>query len=391
MGSKYDFDSVIDRKNTSSLKYDFGMRRQGREDLLPLWVADMDFQLPSEVLEDIQKVVSHGIFGYTDPKEDYFEAVQGWYKRQFDWETKREWIIVTPGVVFALAQAIRAFTKEGESVLIQQPVYYPFSECIVDNNRKLVNNQLHYENGRYTVDFEDFEKKIVENQVKIFLLCNPHNPVGRVWDEEELRRMGDICLAHDVLVISDEIHGDFVYRKKHYVYAELGEEYRKNSIICTAPSKTFNIAGLQMSNIFIPNQGLRRRFRREVRNVGYSQINTIGLAATKSVYTKGHEWYTELKEYLWDNYLFAKQFIEERIPNIRVVEPEGTYLLWLDCSGLGLSATELENLILNKAKLWLDSGVIFGKETALFQRINYACPRSVLEQGLVQLEAALKE
>jgi cysteine-S-conjugate beta-lyase len=392
MGCTYDFDSVINRKNTSSLKYDFGMERKGRDDLLPLWVADMDFKLPPEVLEDMKEAINHGIFGYTDPKEDYFEIVQSWYERQYGWKAEKDWMIVTPGVVFALALAIRAYTKEGESVLIQQPVYYPFSECILDNNRKLINNQLHYEEGKYTIDFEDFEKKIIENDVKLFLLCSPHNPVGRVWTEHELKRIGKICLEHGVIIVSDEIHGDFVYEgSKHHVFANLSEELRDNCIICNSPSKTFNMAGLQISNIIIPNPKLRQLFQSEVYRAGYSQINTIGLFATKSVYTKGYEWHIQMKQYLWENYVFAKQFIEEHIKGIHVIEPDGTYLLWLDCNGLGLTAAELEEIIINKAKLWLDSGVIFGDETALFQRINYACPRSILEQALLQLEKALKE
>lgn len=391
MGNKYDFDSVIDRKNTSSLKYDFGIERKGRDDLLPLWVADMDFKLPNEVLQDITDRVNHGIFGYTDPKEDYLLAVTNWYERQFGWKAQKDWILVTPGVVFAIALAIRAYTNEGDAVLIQQPVYYPFSECILDNNRRLVNNQLHYEEGRYTIDFEDFEKKIVENNVKLFLLCSPHNPVGRVWTEEELKQMVKICLKHGVLILSDEIHSDFIYKdRKHHVLASLSEEIKENCIICNSPSKTFNMAGLQISNIVIPNEKLRNLFELEIGKAGYSQINTIGLVATKSVYTKGYEWYVELKEYLWNNYLYAKQFIETQLPQIRVIESEGTYLLWLDCSGLNLTHTELEVRIIDKAKLWLDSGIIFGEETALFQRINYACPRSILEEALQRLKNGLE-
>ncbi len=292
--------------------------------------------------------------------------------------------------MFALALAIRAYTKEGDAVLIQQPVYYPFSECIVDNNRKLINNQLHYECGKYTIDFEDFEKKIVDHKVKLFLLCNPHNPVGRVWTKQELLQMGQICIKHGVIIVADEIHADFVYGdRKHLVFASLSEEIKENCIICSSPSKTFNIAGLQISNIIIPNNKLHRLLLDEIGKAGYSQINTIGLIATKSVYTKGYEWYVQLKDYLWNNYIFAKKFIEENIPGIRIIEPEGTYLLWLDCSGLGLSEEELEDLIINKAKLWLDSGAIFGTETGLFQRINYACPRSILEQALLQLKNAI--
>lgn len=392
MGCKYDFDSVIDRRNTSSLKYDFAKERKNREDLLPLWVADMDFSLPSEVLNDITKRVNHGIFGYTDPMDDYYEIIQNWYESQYGFQLQKDWILVTPGVVFALVLAIRAYTKEGDAVLIQQPVYYPFAECIVDNNRKLINNQLHYECGKYTIDFDDFEKKIVENKVKLFLLCNPHNPVGRVWTKQELLQLGQICIKHGVIIVADEIHADFVYGdRKHVVFASLSDEIKENCIICSSPSKTFNIAGLQISNILIPNKELHRLFQHEIGKVGYSQINTLGLIATKSVYSKGYEWYVELKEYLWNNYIFAKKFIEEFIPGIRVVEPEGTYLLWLDCSGLGLTEEELEDVITNKAKLWLDGGAIFGKETGLFQRINYACPRSILEQALVQLKNAINQ
>lgn len=392
MGCKYDFDSVIDRRNTSSLKYDFAKERKNREDLLPLWVADMDFSLPSEVLNDITKRVNHGIFGYTDPMDDYYKIIQNWYKDQYGFEIQKDWILVTPGVVFALVLAIRAYTKEGDAVLIQQPVYYPFAECIVDNNRKLINNQLHYECGKYTIDFDDFEKKIVENKVKLFLLCNPHNPVGRVWTKQELLQLGKICIKHGVKIVADEIHADFVYGdRKHLVFASLSDEIKENCIICSSPSKTFNIAGLQISNILIPNKELHHLFQQEIGKVGYSQINTLGLIATKSVYTKGYEWYIELKEYLWNNYIFAKKFIDENIPGIKVVEPEGTYLLWLDCSGLGLTEEELEDVITNKAKLWLDGGAIFGKETGLFQRINYACPRSILEQALIQLKSAIKQ
>lgn len=392
MGCKYDFDSVIDRRNTSSLKYDFGKERKDREDLLPLWVADMDFSLPSEVLNDITKRVNHGIFGYTDPMDDYYEIIQNWYKDQYGFEIQKDWILVTPGVVFALVLAIRAYTKEGDAVLIQQPVYYPFAECIIDNNRKLINNQLHYECGKYTIDFEDFEKKIVENEVKLFFLCNPHNPVGRVWTKQELLKIGQICIKHGVIIVADEIHADFVYGdRKHVVFASLSDEVKENCIICSSPSKTFNIAGLQLSNILIPNKRLYHLFQQEIGKVGYSQINTLGLIATKSVYTKGYEWYVELKEYLWNNYIFAKKFIDDFIPGIRVVEPEGTYLLWLDCSGLGLTEEELEDVITNKAKLWLDGGAIFGRETGLFQRINYACPRSILEQALVQLKNAINQ
>jgi cystathionine beta-lyase len=384
------FDEIIDRKNTNCLKYDFALERKKRDDLLPLWIADMDFRLPEEIISDIQKAVAHGIFGYSDVKRTYFDTLYNWFQNRFDWELKEEWLVKTPGIVFAIALAIKAFTNKGDSVLIQQPVYYPFSECILANNRKLVNNQLAYKDGKYTIDFEDFESKIVNENVKLFLLCSPQNPTGRVWTKDELTRIGEICLKHNVIVLSDEIHCDFVYPgNTHTVFASISEEFAMNSIICTAPSKTFNIAGLQISNIFIPNKTLRDAFREEYDASGYSQLNTLGLVACQSAYSKGEAWLNELKVYLKENLDFVRNFLAENLPEIKLVEPEGTYLIWLDCSGLGLTYKELEKIIIDKAKLWLDGGIIFGKQTALFERINIACPRSILEQALKNLEQAI--
>ena len=385
----YDFDKIVDRRGTSCLKYDFQVERRGRDDLLPLWVADMDFALPENILDDINKRVSHGIFGYTDPKMEYFDSVIGWFYSHFGWEGKPEWITVTPGVVVAISVAVRALTKEGEGVLIQQPVYYPFSEAILLNKRKLVNNQLVYENGKYSIDFEDFEKKIVDENVKLFILCSPHNPVGRVWTEEELRKMGEICLKHNVIVVSDEIHCDFTYEgHKHTVFPSLGEEFENNVVFCTAPSKTFNIAGLHVSNIFIPNPEIRKKFKSELEAFGFSQPNVLGLTACQSVYSKCEEWYRELKEYIAGNLDFAREYLAENMPKIRLVEPDGTYLIWLDCEKLGLSVEELESFVEDKAKLWVDFGKIFGKESGQFIRLNIACPRKTLRQALEQLRAA---
>lgn len=388
---KYNFDEIVNRKNTNSLKYDFATERKGREDLLPLWVADMDFKLPEEVLADLRPRLEHGIFGYTDPQDDYYEALRGWFQKHHSWDIKKEWNTVTPGIVYAISTAIRAFTKEGDAIIIQQPVYYPFSEVIVDNHRKLVNSQLIYENGKYSIDFEDFERKIAENDVKLFLLCSPHNPAGRVWTKAELVRIGEICLKHRVLVVADEIHCDFTYPGySHIPFATISEEVAQNAIVCTSPGKTFNIPGLQVSNILIPNETLRKRFKHENAAAGYSQGNALGIAACKSVYEKGEDWHRELMIYLKENLDFARDFLEKNIPEIKLVEPEGTYLIWLDCSGLGLDYKELERLVTEDAKLWLDAGKMFGRETALFERINIACPRIVLKQALEQLESAVK-
>lgn len=389
---KFDFDTVIERKGTNSLKYDFARERGICEDALPMWVADMDFKTAPAIIERLQKTVEHGIFGYSEGKEAYFEAVKNWYKNNYSWEVKRNWLVKTPGVVFALAMAIRAFTKEGEGVLIQQPVYYPFSEVIEDNNRILINNSLKNVNGHYEIDFEDFEKQIADNNVKLFILCNPHNPVGRVWTKEELLKLGEICINHNVIVVSDEIHSDFIYPGyKHTVFASLSDEIADITITCTSPSKTFNLAGLQPSNNFISNRELRHKFKKEIAAVGYSQVNVMGLVACQAAYEEGKEWLEQLKEYLVGNLNFLRNYLKDNIPQIKLIEPEGTYLIWLDFRGFNLTDKQLEDLIINKAKLWLDSGAIFGDDGKGYQRINIACPRVTLERALEQLKIAVNE
>lgn len=385
-----DFDTVVDRRNTYSLKYDFAEERNKPKDVLPLWVADMDFLISSYIQDAIKKQTEHGIFGYSDVKEEYFEALKRWMKTHHNWDIEEEWLVKTPGVVYALAMAVKAFTKENESVLIQQPVYYPFGSAITDNHRKLVVSDLILdEDGRYQIDFEDFEEKIVKEDVKLFFLCNPHNPVGRVWTKEELIRLGDICLKHNVLVVSDEIHADFAFKREHQVFVNLKEEYKDISIVATAPSKTFNIAGLQVSNILIPNPLLRKEIEKQISASGYSQLNVLGLVATLAAYQHGQEWYDAMYRYVKDNIAFTKQFVEERLSGVKVVETEGTYLVWLNFRGLHLSEKELEDLIVNKAKLWLDRGSMFGKSGEGFERINVACPRKTLVEALNRIENAV--
>lgn len=387
----FDFDKVIDRRGTNCLKYDFAVERGRKEDILPLWVADMDFQTAPGIQERLRAAVDHGIFGYSDGKADYFAAVSSWYREKFGWETKEEWLIKTPGVVFALAAAVRAFTEKGDCVLIQQPVYYPFSEVIRDNGRVLINSPLKQVNGRYEMDFEDMERKITENQVKLFLLCSPHNPVGRVWTEEELRKAGELCVKHGVLVVSDEIHSDFTYPGvAHHVFAGLSPEFARISVTCTAPSKTFNIAGLQVSNIFIPDPELRARFQKAVDAVGYSQVNLLGLLACQAAYETGEEWLSAVKEYIYGNLCFLREYLKENLPEIRLVEPEGTYLVWLDFGALGLTEEQRQELIEEKAGLWLDSGAMFGPDGEGFERVNIACPRETLQKALDQLAAAVR-
>ena len=389
---KYDFDSIIDRKNTDSIKYDFASERGMPEGLLPLWVADMDFKAPPCVIRALEEKSRHGIFGYSESGADYFNAVHNWFLDGFGWKTERAWLIKTPGVVCAISTAIRAFTCEGEAVLIQQPVYYPFAETILVNRRRLVVSQLRYEQGAYTIDFEDFESRIAENHVRLFILCSPHNPVGRVWTKEELIGMGEICIKHGVIVISDEIHADFVFPgHTHVVFASLKPAFAENTVTCTAPSKSFNLAGLQISNIFIQNRELRDKLKEEIAQGGYSQSNVMGITACRAAYAEGREWLDALKSYLTQNLAFLRDFLLKRIPRIRLVEPQGTYLIWLDCQSLGLPGKKLDDLMVHKAGLWLDDGEMFGAGGEGFQRINIACPRAVLEQALLRLEAAVAD
>lgn len=385
------FDAVIDRRNTRSLKFDFARKRRMPEGLLPLWVADMDFQTSSYVQEALMKEVSHGIFGYSEVQEEYFEIVKSWMKRHYDWDVEAKWLVKTPGIVYMLGMAVQAFTEVGDSVMIQLPVYYPFREVIEDNQRKMISNTLVIgEDGKYRIDFDDFEDQVVREQVKLFFLCNPHNPVGRVWTEEELRKIGDICWKHHVIVVSDEIHADFVFRGKHQVFAKLDPRYKEITITCTSPSKTFNLAGLQISNNFIADTQIRRRLRKQIDASGYSQLNVMGLVACEAAYRDGEAWYQAMYAYVKDNIAYCKRFIAEEIPQISMVDPEGTYLVWLDFRNLGLSDEELEHLIIHQAGLWLDSGRIFGESGRGFQRINVACPRKTLETALVQLAEAVR-
>lgn len=387
---KYNFDEIIDRRNTDSVKYDQVEKSGKPADVLPLWVADMDFRTAPGIVERLSADAAFGIYGYSEGGEDYFRAVSGWYRERFGWTVEKEWLVQTPGVVFAINIAVRALTEEGDAVIIQQPVYYPFSAAIRNNGRKLINSGLVLRNGRYEIDFEDLEKKIVENNVKLFILCSPHNPVGRVWTEEELRRIGGICLAHGVKVISDEIHSDFVYEgHRHHVFTTVDPAFEAISIVCTAPSKTFNLAGLQVSNIFIPDQQMREAFQKQMQLIGYGGINLIGLHACQAAYETGREWLEELKIYLKGNLDFVREYLEKNLPMIRLIEPEGTYLIWLDCRGLGLPEEELERLIVQEAKLWLDAGVMFGESGEGFERINIACPRAVVREAMERLNRAV--
>ena len=387
-----DFDQIINRRNTRCLKYDFAARRGYPEDILPLWVADMDFKTSSYVEDTLSELVRHNIYGYsnTQPGDGFFEAVSGWMERHHGWKVDPLWHVKSPGVCFAIASAIRALTEPGDSVIIQQPVYYPFSSLIRHNGRKVVSSDLVRDaEGHYSMDYDDFEQKVIRHDVKLFILCNPHNPVGRVWTKEELQRIGRICAAHGVIVFSDEIHFDFVWEGEHNVFQEIDPAFREFTVTATSPSKTFNLAGLQQSNIFIPNISLKRRFTEEINRTGYDEPTIFGIAAAQAVYENGDTWYESMKAYVEKNICFADEFVREHLPGVSMKKPEGTYLIWLDFSGTGMTTAELDDMIIQKAKLWLDSGAIFGKAGEGFQRINSACPQSILREALERLEDVL--
>ena len=387
-----DFDQIINRRNTRCLKYDFAARRGYPEDILPLWVADMDFKTSSYVEDTLSELVRHNIYGYsnTQPGDGFFEAVSGWMERHHGWKVDPLWHVKSPGVCFAIASAIRALTEPGDSVIIQQPVYYPFSSLIRHNGRKVVSSDLVRDaEGHYSMDYDDFEQKVIRHDVKLFILCNPHNPVGRVWTKEELQRIGRICAAHGVIVFSDEIHFDFVWEGEHNVFQEIDPAFREFTVTATSPSKTFNLAGLQQSNIFIPNISLKRRFTEEINRTGYDEPTIFGIAAAQAVYENGDTWYESMKAYVEKNICFADEFVRKHLPGVSMKKPEGTYLIWLDFSGTGMTTAELDDMIIQKAKLWLDSGAIFGKAGEGFQRINTACPQSILREALERLEDVL--
>jgi cystathionine beta-lyase len=385
----YDFDEIIDRRNTSCIKYDFAKERGLPEDVLPLWVADMDFRTPPEVTEALVEVARHGIFGYSESKDEYFNPLRDWFSRRLGWTPERSWLKKTPGVVFAINAAVRAFTRRGDPVIIQSPVYYPFFSAVRGNGRLLIDSPLVCRDGGYSIDFADFERKVKEYRPGLFLLCSPHNPVGRVWTQDELSRLGGICRKYGTLVLSDEIHCDFVWGAgRHHVFGSESPDLLARAVIATAPSKTFNLAGLTLSNIFIPDDSLRREFSREVDRTGTSQLGIMGLVANRAAYEHGEPWLIALKSYLEKTLSFVRDFTAKRLPGIRLIEPEGTYLLWLDFRGLGLSHEEVDRIIVHKAKLWLDEGLIFGEAGRHFQRVNMAAPLATVRTAMERLEGA---
>ena len=392
---KYDFDAMHNRRIAGDIKYNCP------SDVIPMWVADMDFKAPNEISDALIKEAKHGIFGYKEPDEEYMSLVTQWYKLRFDWEIRQwyklrfdweirpEHIITSPGVMFSIGASINALTEIGDSILICQPVYYPFSKIVTANKRKLVISELTETNGRYQFNFDDIETKIKKHSVKMFLLCSPHNPVGRVWTKDELKKIGNICLANNVTIVSDEIHSDFIYQgNTHTPLASISDELAKITVTCTAPSKTFNLAGLQASNTVVFDPVIRRKIEKSIAASGYFEINTMASVSTKAAYQYGGEWLDGLLSYLEE----SRQILQKAFPTdfpISLIQPEGTYLAWLDCRKTELTSTKLYDIFLNKARVWLHKGDTFGKSGNGFMRLNFACPHSVLCEAIDRIKYSI--
>ena len=384
------FNEKIDRLKTSSVKWELTKEIFGKADLWPMWVADMDFKPPQAVLNAIKNRVDHGVFGYTFVPPSTARAIVDWLLRRHQWEVSPSWLLYCSGIVQAISAAIQSFTEEGDRVLLQSPVYTPFFEMIKKNNRLVVNSPLTLVNGKYEINFSSFEESLQQG-CKLFLLCSPHNPGGRVWTRDELMKIGELCLKYNCLILSDEIHSDIIYKDfKHIPVASLSSELSERVITLIAPSKTFNLAGLQASAVIIKNEELRRQFHETLSKQGVFSLNTFGMVAMEAAYREGEPWLEELINYLQENKEFALDFLHEHLPEITCVKSEGTYLLWLDCRKLNVTEEELRKLLIEKGKLALEPGTKYGPGGEGFVRMNIACPREDVKEGLERLKKALK-
>lgn len=391
------FTNYIERRGTDSKKWSLkGMLEMASyvdNESIPMWVADMDFKAPDFLEKALLERVSHGVFGYNTIDDDYFDSVIFWLKNRNNWDVKKSWIVPTSGVVPALCYAIKAFTKPGDGVIVQNPVYPPFKGAVKLNDRKVVNNKLVLVQDRYEIDFKDLEEKLMDSKNKMLILCNPHNPVGRVWNEDELKIVLDLCVKYKKIVVSDEIHSDLIlFNNKFTSMGALDDRIHDYLVVCTSISKTFNLAGLKASNIIMPNDNLREKFVNEMFKVAAKPLpNIFGAIGVKSCYSKeGEIWLKDLLGYLEENYLFLKNYLEAKIPKVKCLPIEGTYLAWIDFRELNLSEEDLKNKLEREAKIVIDGGEIFGDEGKGFVRLNFACHRSILEQALERLEKALK-
>jgi cystathionine beta-lyase len=387
---KYDFDRIVDRTGTESLKWAYPRKVLGVEDAIPMWVADMDFESPPAVVEAVRRRAEHGVFGYPLVPPSFFAAAIDWLKRRHGWAVEKKWMSMTPGIVPALNYCVRAFTRPGDPVIVQTPVYHPFFYAIENNGRRVVRNPLRFDGRRYTMDLDDLRTRI-DAPGRMLILCSPHNPVGRVWSREELEALAQIAVERDLLVVSDEIHQDLVYRgHRHHVLASLSPELAQQTITCIAPSKTFNTAGLATAAIVAANPDLHKKFEDEAERSGFDLGNALGIVAFEAAYRHGGDWLDELLPYLEANVDFLVTFLAERIPAIRLIRPEGTYLALLDCRGLGIEPGALNDFFLKKAGVYFSDGKIFGDEAVGFVRINFGCPRAQLREALERIERAVR-
>lgn len=384
---KYDFDEPVPRRGTNSYKWD----TVKDEDVLPMWVADMDFRTAPAIVGALQKRVEHGIFGYTKVPSAYYEAVINWFRRRHAWLIEKEWIVYTTGVVPAISAIVKALTVPGDRVLVQTPVYNCFFSSIRNNGCEAVTNPLIYANGTYRIDYDDLERKAADPKVKLLLLCNPHNPVGRVWTRQELRRIGEICIRNRVLVVADEIHCELVFSGHVYIpFASISEDFREHSVTCISPSKAFNLAGLQIANIVAADTDVRMKIDKAININEVCDVNPFGVEALIAAYNRGEDWLEELKHYLSVNYNYLRAYFDEYLPEFPVVMLEGTYLVWVDCRGVGLSSREIADILLGKEKVWVNPGSLYGEAGEGFIRLNIACPREKLIEGLNRLKRGLK-
>ena len=385
----YNFDEIINREGTGSIKYDLRNKIFKNEEVIPLWVADMDFRTPDFILSAIRKRLEHEILGYTLIPPSFYQSIVNWNKRHHHWEIEPDWISFSPGVVPALNLLVMAFTQTGDSVIIQTPVYFPFFSAVENHGRKLVINPLQYEQGGYVMDFADLESKI-DDKTRMIILCSPHNPTGSVWSPEILKQIGDICVKNNILLVSDEIHSDLIYANfKHTPTASISDDIARITITCMSPSKTFNLAGLSTAYLVIPDTRLRMQYEKVLDHIHVGAGNIFGFVATEAAYNFGDEWLKQLMEYLGGNLRLLEEFMDKHLPMIRVIPPEATYLIWLDCSRLGMTPAALRSFMNHEAGLGLNDGPQFGKEGEGFQRINIACPRQVLYEALVKLHRAI--
>jgi cystathionine beta-lyase len=386
------FDKIIDRTGTHALKLELRERLFGTNDVIPLWVADMDFKAPQEVSAAIRKRAEHPLYGYTSRDEEFFQAIVDWQAKRHHWSVSREWVEFMPGVVPTLILAIQAFSNEGDKVIIQPPVYPPFFDVIKDHGRVIEENPLLDTDSGFRIDFEHLEEITASNDVKMLILCHPHNPVGRVWSREELTRLGDICLKNDVLIVSDEIHADLVHGDQpHIPFASISHEFAENSITCMAPSKTFNIAGLNTSYIIAANEKIRRGMQKKLKAYHLHTGNLFGAEALKAAYQYGEPWLEALLDYIRGNIEYVLDFVKSNMPEVRIHNPEATYLMWLDFSSWGMSDAQLRKFIIQKAGLGMNYGPTFGKQGQNFQRLNVASSRKIIEKAMEQLLEARNE